>query len=379
GLYGAPPPALPEEMRILGVSTSLAYFCIAIFLFLGRGEMPSRLVFLGAWLLSMGLVPLVRCQLRATLAHKPWWGVPTVLLGEGVLASRVEAYLIEHAEVGLRPQALFTPAQCGALEPLDDAVSACGLQRLEHEEDLVAFANRYRETCAVVMVARDATLSCRRKLIDMASQIFPAVILVPEDFADGEIPIWVRPLEIGSVLCLKVRQNLLDPRRLMLKRVVDLVLSLIGGTLLLPLFVLMALAIRLESPGSAFFCQERIGRCGKIIRILKFRTMVSDAEKVLQDCLANNPEKRKEWEADQKLRDDPRITRVGAFLRRTSLDELPQLWNVLCGEMSLVGPRPIVREEVERYGAVFSAYKRVRPGITGLWQVSGRNDLSYKE
>lgn len=381
GIYSAPPPALPEELRILGVSTSLAYFCIAIFLFLGRGEMPSRLVFLGAWLVSMGLVPLVRCQVRAAFAHKKWWGVPTVLFGDGALILRVEEYLSRHVEVGLRPQALFSSSFCDCCHerfPQDDTAS-CGLQRLESEEELITFANSYRETCAVVVVARDATLSCRRELIDMASQIFPEVILVPEDFADGEIPLWVRPLEMGSVLCLKVRQNLLDPRRLMLKRMTDLVLSLIGGTLLLPLFALIALAVRVESSGPAFFRQERIGCGGSIIRILKFRTMVSDAETVLQKYLADNPEMRKEWEADQKLRDDPRITRVGAFLRRTSLDELPQLWNVVCGEMSLVGPRPIVREEVERYGSVFKAYMRVRPGITGLWQVSGRNNLSYKE
>ena len=186
------------------------------------------------------------------------------------------------------------------------------------------------------------------------------------------------PVEIGRIFCLRVRQNLLDARRLFLKRGMDLTLSVVGAVLVLPLCLIIGVCIRLESPGPVFFRHERIGRGGRVIRILKFRTMVNDAQEALARHLAANPDLRREWEADQKLRNDPRITRVGAVLRRTSLDELPQLWNVIWGEMSLVGPRPIVQSEVERYGAAFAAYSRVRPGITGLWQVSGRNDLSYE-
>lgn len=382
GLYSEIPPALPEELRMLGISTSIAYFSIAIFLFLGRGHLPSRTVYLFSWGLSLGVVPLVRCAVRARFSRESWWRVPTVLFGSGELVPRVEAYLNRHAEAGLRLCARFVSRACPELDhdsqgTLTDAEKT--LDPLYNRSDLETFVRLYPKTCALVVMERDAPLACRQELIDLASLLFHSVILVPEDLSEGEIPFWVRPLEIGEVLCLKVRQNLLDPRRLALKRGMDFVLSLLGGIVILPFLVLIALAIKVESRGPVFFRQSRIGRDGQTIHILKFRTMVRNAEEVLQQYLETNPELREEWKADQKLRNDPRITRVGAWLRRTSLDELPQLWNVLKGEMSLVGPRPIVENEIVRYGSAFASYKRVRPGMTGLWQVSGRNDLSYKQ
>lgn len=382
GLYSEIPPALPEELRMLGISTSIAYFSIAIFLFLGRGHLPSRTVYLFSWGLSLGVVPLVRCAVRTRFSRESWWRVPAVLFGSGELVPRVEAYLNRHAEAGLRLCARFVSRACPELDhdsqgTLTDAEKT--LDPLYNRSDLETFVRLYPKTCALVVMERDAPLACRQELIDLASLLFHSVILVPEDLSEGEIPFWVRPLEIGEVLCLKVRQNLLDPRRLALKRGMDFVLSLLGGIVILPFLVLIALAIKVESRGPVFFRQSRIGRDGQTIHILKFRTMVRNAEEVLQQYLETNPELREEWKADQKLRNDPRITRVGAWLRRTSLDELPQLWNVLKGEMSLVGPRPIVENEIVRYGSAFASYKRVRPGMTGLWQVSGRNDLSYKQ
>ena len=151
------------------------------------------------------------------------------------------------------------------------------------------------------------------------------------------------------------------------------------AALLLVPGLLLGLAIRLDSPGPALYRQRRLGKGGRTIFIYKFRTMVSNADAVLHDYLETQPELRAEWERDQKLRHDPRITRMGRFLRKTSLDELPQLLNVLRGEMSLVGPRPIVDNEKEKYGLVYENYCRVRPGITGLWQVSGRNNTTYEE
>jgi lipopolysaccharide/colanic/teichoic acid biosynthesis glycosyltransferase len=128
-----------------------------------------------------------------------------------------------------------------------------------------------------------------------------------------------------------------------------------------------------------FYGQWRIGYGGRRFRAWKFRTMVVNAEQQLEMHLANSPELRREWERDHKLRNDPRVTAIGRFLRKTSLDELPQLANVLIGQMSLVGPRPIVEEEIVKYGDAFRLYLRVRPGLTGLWQVSGRNDTGYAQ
>ncbi|WP_420426269.1 sugar transferase [Algiphilus sp.] len=141
--------------------------------------------------------------------------------------------------------------------------------------------------------------------------------------------------------------------------------------------ILTTLAVMAFQKGSIFFGHKRIGRGGKPFYCYKFRTMVPDAEAVLQQLLDSDAEARAEWERAFKLRNDPRITRMGRFLRRTSLDELPQLWNVVRGDMSLVGPRPVVREELIRYGRGARFYLANRPGLTGLWQVSGRNDVDY--
>jgi exopolysaccharide production protein ExoY len=146
-----------------------------------------------------------------------------------------------------------------------------------------------------------------------------------------------------------------------------------------PLLLVIAWLVWLEDHGPVVFAHYRIGRNGRPFRCYKFRTMVSNAEDVLIDLLASDPELRDEWERDQKIRDDPRITRIGRILRATSLDELPQLYNIWRGEMAFVGPRPIVVQELHRYGVWKRHYLSVRPGLTGLWQVSGRNDVSYEE
>lgn len=161
------------------------------------------------------------------------------------------------------------------------------------------------------------------------------------------------------------------------RRTFDIAFSSIALLVSSPLMLIIVLIIRLSSPGPAFYRQRRLGLRGRPFDCLKFRTMVSNADEVLADLLRNDPDLRKEFEDKHKLTNDPRITGIGHILRRTSLDELPQFLNVLKGEMSVVGPRPIVSEEESRYGPSLDMLLSVRPGITGLWQVSGRNDLTY--
>jgi Undecaprenyl-phosphate galactose phosphotransferase WbaP len=161
-------------------------------------------------------------------------------------------------------------------------------------------------------------------------------------------------------------------------RVLDLSCILLALPFILVAFFIITILVMLDSEGPVFYRQARIGRYGRRFYVYKFRTMVQNADQLLQTYLAGSPELRAEWLATHKLKNDPRITRVGAILRKTSLDELPQLWNILIGEMSLIGPRPIVEAEVEKYGDCFELYTQVRPGLTGLWQVSGRSDTSYE-
>ena len=184
---------------------------------------------------------------------------------------------------------------------------------------------------------------------------------------------------MGGILGLEIRQRLLLYGPRLTKTILDCTLTLLLGIVALPLFVLIMVAVKLDSPGPIFYGHYRLGRRGRPFTAWKFRSMVTNADVVLKQHLVRNHLLREEWERERKLKSDPRITRVGRFLRRTSLDELPQLWNVLRGQMSLVGPRPIVDEEIPYYADKYELYKRVHPGITGLWQVSGRNDVTYAE
>lgn len=176
-----------------------------------------------------------------------------------------------------------------------------------------------------------------------------------------------------------IKNNLLSPMDQMIKRGFDLLVSFFGLILLSPLLIWLYSIVYKATRGHPFFSHERIGFGGRKFKVYKFRTMYLDADERLELLLESSVESKEEWEKDFKLKNDPRVTKIGAFLRKTSLDELPQLINVLKGEMSLVGPRPIIEAEVEKYGEYFEYFTAVRPGITGLWQVSGRNDIEYDE
>ncbi len=162
------------------------------------------------------------------------------------------------------------------------------------------------------------------------------------------------------------------------ERVLDLTISLAAMLFLLPLGLAIMLLIKLQDGGPVLYAQTRIGRNGRRFSCYKFRSMVTDSQARLEALLASDPDARAEWERDHKLKVDPRITPIGQFLRRSSLDELPQLLNIVKGEMSLVGPRPIVEAEIEKYGRWYRHYVSMRPGLTGMWQVSGRNDVVYR-
>ena len=189
----------------------------------------------------------------------------------------------------------------------------------------------------------------------------------------------VEPFYTEKVFMLSIRNNLARRRNRLAKRIFDLVATICGGLLILPILLVLAVLVGIDNRGRIIFAHRRVGRNGKLFPCYKFQSMVSDAQERLEEYLAQNPEARKEWEGSFKLTNDPRVTKLGAFLRKTSLDELPQLWNVLMGDMSLVGPRPIVTKEIERYGDYIREYYMVPPGITGMWQVNGRSDTTYEE
>lgn len=372
GLYHTVPLPPPCELKRLSMATTVAYLAVAIFIFFTRGpELYSRFGFASAWIGTLITVPLMRGILRKKVAHARAWFSPTLIFGPGSGTEALSLILRRSPELGLDPVAICTTKGGTPECPIDQQLPVLD------ENGIKEFAKGNPDAYALIILgAQDR--DTERELTEHISRLFRYVILLPR-FIEGSGNLWFSPVEFGGLSGFMVRQNLLDGRRLMVKRVLDVCATLAASVIILPVVLLIALAIRMDSPGPAFFHQRRLGFGGKHFNILKFRTMRANAEEVLQEHLANSPELRAEWDKDQKLRNDPRVTRVGNFLRKTSLDELPQLWNVLCGEMSLVGPRPIVDNEIERYGSEFETYTRVRPGITGLWQISGRNDTLYTE
>lgn len=324
--------------------------------------LPLALV---ATTVSLVLTPLIRSLVKQVLYALRLWGRPVIVVGHQGSADALTSDLLKQPMLGLRPVSLLDTApppdrQAGLL-----AVTASGM-RLD------------RDLSSHVIVVPGTS---RSQVVDDAMEnagrhAFRTVQIVPRL---GPIPtsdVLARPL--GRMLSLEVRNNLAIASNRLTKRAFDLLLILLGGPVAAVLTGLVVLAIRLDSPGRAFYSQVRVGRDGRHFRVWKFRTMVVDAESQLAELLATDPNARSEWVQTQKLVNDPRVTRIGRLLRRTSLDELPQLWNVLRGEMSLVGPRPIVDDEVDKYGSDFSYFTQVRPGMTGYWQVSGRSDTSYE-
>jgi Undecaprenyl-phosphate galactose phosphotransferase WbaP len=208
------------------------------------------------------------------------------------------------------------------------------------------------------------------------SRYFPHIMYVP---GPQIFPIaWVTPVSIGVFCGFEIKNKLLQPLSRILKAAIELLLAIVAIICLLPVFLVLVPLIKFTSPGPVFYRSIRLGQNDKEIAVWKFRSMYADADARLETLLRNDQELKEEWERDFKLKNDPRITPVGRFLRKTSLDELPQFWNVLNGTMSVIGPRPIVRDEIKYYGKHYELRKRVKPGITGLWQVSGRSDADYR-
>ena len=370
GLYPGYGLHAPEELRrgTYAVASALAItvvFAVALHV----GDLLSRLLAFGGFAGLALTAPFVRHFAKRGIMKLGLWGKPVMILGAGETGGRVVSALLKERGLGFVPAAVFDDRA-----PEEGNVS--GVPYGGTLEDAEWAAQLYGIDTAIVAMPR-ADRSRLGEIIDWAGLRFGRVVVVPEL---GEVTnSTVVARDLAGIFGVEIKQNLLNPSARRAKRALDLFGAIVGGAAISPLLLAIAVLVRLDSPGPAFYGQHRQGTGGGTFRCWKFRTMCLDAEKALEEYLQDDPVLRAEWEHDQKLRDDPRVSRVGRFLRRTSLDELPQLWNVLRGEMSLVGPRPIVEAEIPRYDAMYDLYLRVTPGISGLWQVSGRNDTNYEE
>jgi Undecaprenyl-phosphate galactose phosphotransferase WbaP len=361
-----------ESRRVcLTISTFYLLLLAASAIFVHNVRAELRIVLVATWAVNVLIAPLGRSLLRTLLARRTWWGMPTVVIGHGDAAKRLFRTLSSHQEAGLRPCAIVDVREPELILQDEDQDPPAPVYALTATPFLA------REHHYAVLASKDLSELEYAKVVNQYADAFGHLMMVP-DF-DQTSNLWITTKEIGGKLTLELNQPLAMRSSQIAKRVIDLLVILGVCIVTAPLFLLLYVLIRVTSKGPAFYGHLRIGRRQQPFRAWKFRTMVQNADQVLQAHLAKHPELRAEWEMDQKLRKDPRVTVVGRILRKLSLDELPQVWNVLRGEMSLVGPRPIVTNEIVRYGDRYAFYQKVRPGITGLWQVSGRNNTTYEE
>ena len=364
-----------EEFRRTLHAVTLSYLLLIVSTFFVTIHMRySRIAFVLAWLLTLALVPLGRRAMRSWGAAQPWWGVPTVIFGANQTGAAMLKVLEDQPTLGLRPIALLHEVRIGELPLAERPAGAKGLfmGEFRHAEALV----RRNRGCYAILAMPELPAGELEEVLNEYSHHFHHVLVLPD--VAGMSSLWVSAKDLGGMLGLEIKQRLSQTAPRLIKRTFDLGVALLVALFFLPLFLTLYALVRLSSPGPVFYGQRRVGRGHQLFTAWKFRSMVSNAEEVLEQHLERDPAMRAEWERDRKLKRDPRVTAGGRVLRKTSLDELPQLWNVLSGEMSLVGPRPIVLAEVERYGRRYQHYRRVTPGITGLWQISGRNNTTYQ-
>ncbi len=370
GLYPGIGISPVDELRWSSSATTLIYLVVGVAIFLARKEVVySRSIFIVAWGISLLAFPIARGCIRYFFAHKPWWGCPVMVLGAGKTGELVIRTLKHRPGLGLKPVVVLDddPRKQGYLH----GVPVMG--GIKHAPRLT----RQLRVSYAILAMPGVSPGRLLEMLETYGRTFDHLLVIPDLF--GFASLWVAPMDLGGMLALDVRQQLLLPLPRLTKNCIDLLLTIVIGSLSLPLLLLIMLAIKLDSAGPIFYTHKRLGQNGRMFEAIKFRTMAHNAEQLLEYHFQQRPDLREIWQQEQKLRQDPRLTRVGKLLRRTSLDELPQLWNVLRGEMSLVGPRPIITEEIYRYEEKYTLYTKVKPGLTGLWQVSGRNNISYEE
>ncbi len=358
-----------EYARVFHACTT-GMMLVVVATFLAPAFVVSRGWLIGAWLLSVLLVSSARFSLRRVaylLREHGYFLSPAAIVGTNNEALALAAQLRSWRSSGLHVMGFVNGSR------LAGDLGKTGLPVLGSLDDIEALVQQYGiEELVVATTALE-----RDELLDL----FERVNLLPDvelRLSSGLFEVLTTGVEVrkaGFVPLMTLNKLRLDPIEMAMKTLLDYGLTIPGLLLLLPVFALIGLLIKLDSPGPIFYRRRVLGVGGREFDAFKFRTMYVNGDEIL----AQHPELLRELRANHKLKDDPRVTRVGGWLRRYSLDELPQLFNVLLGQMSLVGPRMISPEEAEKYGRLKMNLFTVKPGITGLWQVSGRADISYEE
>lgn len=366
--------ALPYWNRVRNLFKGVSYsILLTVFLMYAAnvaGDV-SRLFIMFSWVFTFFTLLLGRYILERILIARGILKIPVIIIGAGktadLLLKSFERHPIMRYEIvgfiddnPISKSLIEKYPLLGTFDEIEDIIKQSKIQH-------------------VIVCAPGLPVNELIELVNRLEILVKNVSFVPELFGLPAANISVQGLMEENMLLVNVKNNLARPYYRAMKRIFDTVLTLAGLIIFLPVGLVIGACIYITDPGPILFAHRRIGQHGKEFPCYKFRSMVVNAEEALQTYLKDNPVAQEEWNRDFKLKDDPRITKIGHFLRKTSLDELPQLLNVLKGEMSLVGPRPIVRAEIEKYKEYIQDFYLVPPGITGVWQVSGRSDTTYDE
>ncbi len=363
-----------EEARRLLQSLLISFVLIMVLVFISRSRgylQFSRAVILMAAATALIIFPLFRLGMKTLLARLGIWRKAVIILGTNPTARQAARGLRKDAMLGYDVKG-FLREEAGAPEADLD-----GFPVLGGVAELNAVCGRFAVR-DVIIALPDTSQDRLIEVIESCEDFAETIRIVPNIGSLFNLGVAVEGL--GDVLSLSVARNLIKPWNRVLKTVFDYFFATLAALLILPVFLIVAAAIRIDSRGPVIFVQERLGRRGRVFKFYKFRSMHRDNEARLARFLKENPSVQREWDAYQKIKGpDPRVTRVGRFIRRYSLDEIPQLINVLKGDMSLVGPRPYLGREMGEIGKSYPLISRVKPGLTGLWQTSGRNLLTFRE
>jgi Undecaprenyl-phosphate galactose phosphotransferase WbaP len=357
-----------EELRRFSIGTLIVYGGIILSRYIEHHSYDTvSTAFILSFIFSPIPLLLSRSFMRYLLGVTKLGGIPAVIFGSGTTGRMLMDRLLNKNEAGYIPVLILD-------DDPDSGEEYRGIPIIHDTSLGPEIVKKFHIKMAIIAMPE---LNSKKlaHLLNRSASAFRYNVLVPEFF--GVTNIWITIRDFDGILGFATSHKLKMGWNMACKRCMDLVIVILGGIIISPVLILIALLVKLTSPGPVLYGQIRMGINGSRFKAYKFRSMVVDAEERLKALLESDPAAREQWESDHKLKNDPRITRIGKFLRKTSLDEFPQLINILKGEMSLVGPRPIVDDEIKKYGEDFSRIFSVKPGLSGLWQVSGRSDTDY--
>ena len=345
------------------VITDLSSISFAQFIIRGSQKFQICIAFLISFIFSAILLPACRELFKRVFSRHKWWGVPSVIYSTDSSFTEIVDKLLSNKYLGYKPAVII---ESGSIK--EEVYKDIPIIKVSQTE-IIDQIHKYNVKTAIMCDYKADTrsiMNCYRYTIAVSSE--------QTSFTSTQ-----QLKDIGGIIGFGSIHNLTFTFNLFLKRLLDLALILFFSPLLVPVFLVLMLLVKCTSKGPIFYGHKRVGKNGKEIKCWKFRSMYVNSQEMLEEILATDPARKEEWERDRKFVEDPRVTKFGKFLRKTSLDELPQLINIFVGQMSFVGPRPVTKDEISKYGDHADYVLSVLPGLSGMWQISGRSETSYDE